>query len=136
MLVHMLLVSDNIIFFHIKNMGFVYIVTSDLVNAIKIGMTKNIKQRFKAYHTTYGSKLHSHFVETKNMKLLERRMHDACKNFRLESNHELFLKNKVHNIDFYYNILQQLNSNKPKLVQCDTFFKRSIKKLKALFITH
>lgn len=74
----------------IKN-GYVYLVTSDIVNFIKIGYWRSTIDSLKSrYITTYGNNVEIFYVDTKDASLLEKQCHTHFNNKRITN--ELFKK--------------------------------------------
>lgn len=89
--------------------GFVYIVTYPGMDRFKIGMTKNLEQRMNNYRTSYGDDIIYKFVDTDNMELLEKQMHQKCSLQRISKNRELFKKDNTYTMEYYYKILCDLS---------------------------
>jgi len=85
--------------------GYVYLITSDIINFVKIGFWKSTIYSLKSrYITTYGKDLSIFYVDTKDASLLEKQCHMHFKNKRITN--ELFIK------DFYDEYKNYLMENK------------------------
>jgi hypothetical protein len=74
--------------------GYVYCITSHLVNSVKIGYwTSNLKSLRSRYITYYGSDLEMFYVETTNACQLEKECHIYFDDCRIDD--ELFTKKKL-----------------------------------------
>ena len=83
-------IRDNII---LNNIGYVYIVSSNLLDAVKIGMWRSsIESLYSRYITCYGKNIHIDYFLTSNARELESKTHKYFKNYRITN--ELF--NKIH----------------------------------------
>jgi hypothetical protein len=87
-----------------NNIGYVYIVSSDLLNAVKIGMWRsNIESLYSRYITCYGSNLHIDYFLTSNARELEYNTHTYFKKNRITN--ELFDKK------YYSNYINYIKNN-------------------------
>lgn len=76
--------------------GYVYFVTSDLLNAIKIGMWRsNINSLYKRYKTVYGNDITIEYFYTENARKLEKIIHTKFDSNKITN--ELFSKNEYYN---------------------------------------
>jgi hypothetical protein len=74
-----------------KRDGLVYVITSPVLDAVKIGMWKgSVKKLKERYSTYYGPRLTLKIIETDNCRRLETLAHSALREFKIES--ELFKK--------------------------------------------
>jgi hypothetical protein len=85
-------IQDNII---LNNTGYVYIVSSALLQAVKIGMWRsNIESLYSRYITYYGKDVHIDYFLTSNVRELENKIHTYFNDNRITN--ELF-DNKRYN---------------------------------------
>ena len=70
----------------------VYIVSSNLLNAVKIGMWRsNIESLYSRYITCYGKNIHIDYFLTNNARKLESKTHEHFNKYQITN--ELFNKN-------------------------------------------
>ena len=85
-------IKDNIIQ---NKIGYIYIVSSNLLDAVKIGMWRSsIEALYSRYITCYGKNIHIDYFLTSNARELENKTHKYFKNYQITN--ELFDK-------IYYN---------------------------------
>jgi hypothetical protein len=101
-------IEDNI---ERNNTGYVYIVSSNLLNAVKIGMWRsNIESLYSRYITCYGNNIHIDYFLTNNVRELESKTHAYFKTYKITN--ELFDKNYCNKyIEFVKNnvVLSSIN---------------------------
>jgi hypothetical protein len=91
-----------------NRIGYVYCITSNLINAIKIGFwTGTIDGLKKRYYTYFGNDIELFYVYTKNPNRLEYNCHKEFDNYKITN--ELFEK---HNLQDYITYLE-INKNPP-----------------------
>ena len=91
-----------------SKVGYVYCVTSNIVNAIKIGFwTGSIDSLQQCYHTYFGNDINLYYFYTKNPDKLEYECHKYFDNYKITN--ELFNKDQLED---YINYLE-LNKNIP-----------------------
>lgn len=94
----------------------IYIISGEKTpNYYKIGFTNNIHRRLKAYHTSIPGKIHVHnikyFNDIESMKLAEKMIHYALREYRVQNNKEWFSGNIdmfIQKLDDVSNILDEL----------------------------
>ena len=92
-------INDNLIQ---NNIGMVYIVSSNLLNAVKIGMWRsNIESLYSRYITCYGKNIHIDYFLTNNARKLESKTHEHFKKYQITN--ELFNK---HYYSEYVNFIE------------------------------
>ena len=91
-----------------NKIGYVYIVSSNLLNAVKIGMWRSsIEALYSRYITCYGKNIHIDYFLTSNARELESKTHKYFENHQITN--ELFDK-------IYYNkYLEFIESNVDKI---------------------
>jgi hypothetical protein len=88
----------------INNYGCVYIVTSNILNAVKIGMWRaSISSLYSRYTTCYGSNINIDYFYTKNVRLIERNVHTFFDHYRITN--ELFKK------EYYSEYINYIKNN-------------------------
>ena len=86
-------IQNNII----NNEGYVYCITSELSNSVKIGYwKKSLNSLHGRYATYYGKNLQCYAVRTLNPELLEKKCHTHFSNYKISN--ELF--KKEYNLDY------------------------------------
>ena len=86
---------------HEGTCGMIYLVTSPLVNAVKIGYWRGSIDGLKTrYGLSYGNNLEIHYKETNNVRKSEKQIHNYFREFNICN--ELFEKN---NLQSYINYL-------------------------------
>jgi len=91
-----------------SKVGYVYCVTSNIINAIKIGFwTSSIDSLQQRYHTYFGNDIDLYYFYTKNPNKLEYDCHKYFDNYKITN--ELFNKDQLED---YINYLE-LNKNTP-----------------------
>ena len=59
-----------------NNSGYIYFVTSDVLNAVKIGMWKsNLSSLYNRYITVYGKNIKIEYFYSENIRLVEKHIH-------------------------------------------------------------
>ena len=83
--------------------GYIYIVTSELLNFVKIGMWRgNISSLYSRYITYYGNNINIDYYYVNNVRKIEYNIHKNFQEFRISN--ELFDKK-------YYNDYKQYINN-------------------------
>lgn len=78
--------------------GLVYIISSHIINAVKIGRWKgDVKTLRKRYITYYGPDISIHFKEFEDCELAETEMLNYFSNDRIYKEHELFKLDHLNN---------------------------------------
>ena len=81
-------IKNNII---LNKIGFIYIVSSNLLDAVKIGMWRsNIESLYSRYITYYGKNIHINYFLTNDVKELENKIHKFFIKYKITN--ELFDK--------------------------------------------
>jgi len=82
--------------------GYIYFVTSDLLNAVKIGMWRsNISSLYKRYITVYGNNVNIKYFYVDNVRKIEKNIHNYFNSKRITN--ELFIK------DYYDDYINYIN---------------------------
>ena len=80
--------------FEENNSGYIYFVTSNLLNAVKIGMWRsNIASLYNRYITVYGKNIKIDYFYTENVRFIEKHIHTNFNTCRIT--------NELFNKDFY-----------------------------------
>jgi hypothetical protein len=91
--------------------GYVYLITSNIINYVKIGYwTGSIDGLLKRYNTYYGNKMDLFYVITKNAFQLEQKCHKYFSEYKICN--ELFDKSYIENYKAYLlNNKEHINYN-------------------------
>ncbi len=88
-----------------RNIGYVYCITSNIINCVKIGFwTSSIISLRARYTTYYGNNLNMFYVKTNNARKLESKCHKYFAKYRLE--------NELFNINYMKEYVDFLNKHK------------------------
>ena len=67
-----------------NNSGYIYFVTSDILNAVKIGMWRsNLSSLYNRYITVYGKNIKIEYFYSENIRLVEKHIHTNFKLYRI-----------------------------------------------------
>jgi hypothetical protein len=84
--------------------GYIYIVTSELLNFVKIGMWRNnISSLYSRYITYYGNNINIDYFYVNNVRKIEHTIHKHFENYRISN--ELFDKIYYNDYNIYINTL-------------------------------
>ncbi|QTF48900.1 hypothetical protein qu_977 [Acanthamoeba polyphaga mimivirus] len=114
-----------------SNIGYVYCITSEKIDANKIGYWKGTKKDLiSRYKTYYGDSVELFCVKTMYPELLEKKCHQHFVNYKLS--HELYDKSNTDKYKLY------LKENKITPTEQDIYEDQQITKtdVKTLFTTH
>ena len=84
--------------------GYIYIVTSELLNFVKIGMWRSsISSLYSRYITYYGNNINIDYFYVNNIRKIEHTIHKHFENYRISN--ELFDKIYYNDYKIYINTL-------------------------------
>jgi len=82
--------------------GYIYIVTSDLLNFVKIGLWRgNISSLYSRYITYYGNNISIDYYYVNNVRKVENNVHKHYQEFKISN--ELFDKKYYNDYKYYIN---------------------------------
>jgi hypothetical protein len=100
-----------------NKIGYVYIVSSNLLDAVKIGMWRSsIEALYSRYNTCYGKNIHIDYFLTSNARELESKTHKYFKKYQITN--ELF--NKLYYTKYYEFIETNIDEINDELFNNDT----------------
>ena len=120
-------IKDNI---NKNNIGYVYIISSDILNFVKIGMWRSsIEGLYSRYITYYGKNIEVDYFLTKNAFFLEKQIHKNFKEYNITN--ELFekvyyneyvnyIKDNIEKIDIN-NLIDISNNSEDSLTKTENY---------------